>query len=167
MSAPWFVPLLVPFLAPLELLRLSLVSKAFSSMDLSHRTALRSIMLGRFSSVSQQEDAHRRIATIMGQLRLGLIYLPSPLRLLRIALARTCENRLCAGVLKSSGPAFGIVLCAECTERNTCPTFKTKAVTDHLAGDLLYCRQFFSEINICVPLRVRSHAWSTLLSHAS
>uniref|UniRef100_A0A0G4F445 F-box domain-containing protein n=1 Tax=Chromera velia CCMP2878 TaxID=1169474 RepID=A0A0G4F445_9ALVE len=93
------------FLEPRELLRVVSTSKELQSR-LTHEQVIRSIML-RGTGVYARQSLH----LLCDGLQDRTLFVPSPLRLLRIANGRRCEVAGCTNTVQHLRPTFGLFIC--------------------------------------------------------
>jgi hypothetical protein len=107
MDFSFAVGIAMPMLHPADLLQLATCSRS-CQVQLTHKTVLTSVLCCG--------DKHVRLEAVMNLLLKVKIFLPSPLRLLRLAEGRKCE--LCLGKLgqgkRPPYERYGALLCKAC-----------------------------------------------------
>lgn len=100
-------------LLPRDLHRLALTNSSLMK-SLSHKTVIRAATL-------QGGHAASTIASMLELMESKLIHLPSPMRLLRLAVGKRCESPLCKKNRRvhTVRPHFGVFLCADCLKVHT------------------------------------------------
>mmetsp|Transcript_26949 Transcript_26949/g.65440 ORF Transcript_26949/g.65440 Transcript_26949/m.65440 type:complete len:593 (-) Transcript_26949:121-1899(-) len=103
---------LFSFLDPRSLLRFSCVNKDFSSLLTYEHVVRAAMMRGGFGATSLE-----RMVLLINH---GLIWVPSPIRLLRVVCGKRCEK--CSdGSPRYASASFGVFLCDKCIEACTTP----------------------------------------------
>ena len=119
---------MLPLLPPRTLLAAAICSREVMAR-LSHETVVRSVLI---SGGGHGKTTLRSIlALVCGQKAFpdswppfretsqGRIWIPSPLRLLRLCLGRTCEMPRCSGKVNHIRPEWGLFACWPCTLNST------------------------------------------------
>ena len=119
---------MLPLLPPRQLLAAAICSREVMAR-LSHETVVRSVLI---SGGGHGKTTLRSIlALVCGQKAFpdswppfretsqGRIWIPSPLRLLRLCLGRTCEMPRCSGKVNHIRPEWGLFACWPCTLNST------------------------------------------------
>ena len=100
-------------LFPRDLYRLALTNSSLMK-SLSHKTVIR-------SAIMQGGHAAATMARMLVLMESRLIHMPSPMRLLRLAVGRHCESPLCKKNRRvhTVQTRFGVFMCADCLKDHT------------------------------------------------
>ncbi|KAJ3333975.1 hypothetical protein HDU76_000107 [Blyttiomyces sp. JEL0837] len=135
--------LLLPYLAPQDLLQVISICRELQGA-LTYSIVIQSILFASSTTNNIRKGSLVSLKTIIDLLRQGKIWKPSPIRLLRICMGRTCELGVkCEGLAKVMHvrPEYGLFMCRVCEHATS-----TKVSTNrYYRGSLQHSRTSSSE----------------------